>query len=60
MNDNFGIIALFVLLSYSIGLIGIVMNIYDWIKKKKKAFYLKSLLFAKILLLIGITVLMIL
>ncbi len=58
LNNDFGIIAVFILLSFTVGVSSIIMIIHEWISQKRLEFYLKPILIAKIILIIGITVLL--
>lgn len=58
LNNDFRIIAVFILLSFTVGISSVIMIIHEWISKKRLEFYLKPILIAKIILIIGITVLL--
>ena len=58
VNNDFKVIAVFILLSFTIGISSIIMMIYEWISKKRLEFYLKPILLSKTILIIGITVLL--
>ena len=58
LYNDFEITAVFILLSFTIGISSIIMMMYEWISKKRLEFYLKPILFAKTVLIIGITILM--
>ena len=57
LNNDFEVTAVFILLSFTVGISSIIMMIYEWVDKKRLEFYLKPILLAKIILIIGITVL---